>query len=384
MISPLRVLAALGCAAGAGFAACYAFVLSGAAGPSLYPAAYLEEFCPRSEAGCGIEEARQAAKRAPLGAPALSGTLQAAYDAAAPDRARLAAHVLSQDPRSELARVILAEEALAQGDYSRFLDLYLPMFATDRAQAAVYADVLATLSADPALYQQIEARLRVARPNWGASYLTALAGKGGVAFSDMIKLYAAFPAAQPGLLSKMTGAGNWRGAYLAFNELRQSGVLAADPSVPGLSVPYNQNLVETPVPPPFNWQVRSRGAEWLSPGGIYAFFQGRRGETFLSQSFPLGPGTWTLSARTSGQVSETGGWFRWRLDCAGGALLHQFDIDRLSAAPAEISFDFEHPVGACEFVTLSLIGVPGSFPQPARIEVTRVSLARAGLPPGAP
>jgi hypothetical protein len=80
----------------------------------------------------------------------------------------------------------------------------------------------------------------------------------------------------------------------------------------------------------------------------------------------------------SGEVSETGGWYRWQLACAaGGPALYVFDVQDLGSAPRAHEFAFEHPQGACPYVTLSLIGVPGTFPQPARIEVDRVSLSAA-------
>jgi hypothetical protein len=79
----------------------------------------------------------------------------------------------------------------------------------------------------------------------------------------------------------------------------------------------------------------------------------------------------------SGDVSETGGWFRWQLACAGGSpVIERFEIHDLSAAPADYSFDFEKAQQGCPFVTLSLIGVPGTFPQPARIEVSSVRLEK--------
>jgi hypothetical protein len=191
----------------------------------------------------------------------------------------------------------------------------------------------------------------------------------------MIPLYAEFPSAQPGLLGKLTASGRWMGAYILFSEFLSKGALAREADLPALSVPYNPGLLELKAPPPFNWQVLGQGAEWTEGGGVYAFFQGRRGETFLVQTFPLSPGPWRLAAGMSGDVSETGGWFRWQLACAGGSpVIERFEVHDLSAAPADYSFDFEQAQQGCAFVTLSLIGVPGTFPQPARIEVSSVRL----------
>ena len=384
-MTPLvRAAGAIGGLAAALLAGLYAGALSPGApafAKGLFPASSFEVRCRQEGApGCGQEAALAAAANAPLGARALGQQLGEIYAGGeAGGRAELAALVLSQDPRSELARVVLAEAALVSGDREAFLRLYLPLFETDRPQSAAYADALASVSGDPELFRLIEAHVRSAQPYWGPQYLASLAGAASVPLADMIPLYAEFPAAQSGLLGKLAASGRWTSAYVLFTELLSKGALAREPGLPALSVPYNPQLLEVKAPPPFNWQVVGQGAEWVEGGGVYAFFQGRRGETFLVQSFPLPPGAWRFTARMSGDVSETGGWFRWQLACAGGSpVINLFEVHELTAAPAEYGFDFEPALPGCEFVTLSLIGVPGTFPQPARIEVNSVRLMQQG------
>lgn len=377
LVRAAGVLAGFAAALAAGL---YAYALSDGApdfASGLFPASRFEVSCERTpEAACTFEDARRAAANAPLGAGALSLKLAAQYEAGdAAGLTELARLVLSQDARSELARIVLAEDALAEGDREAFLRLYLPLFQTDRRQAGVYAEVLAAVSGDPDLFQLIERQVQETQPYWGGQYLAALAGAAQVPLAEMMSLYAEFPAAQPSLLGKLTGSGRWPGAYVVFIELLSSGALKRETGLPALSVPYNPNLLEIKAPPPFNWRLQGQGAEWLDGGGVYAFFQGRRGETFLVQSFPLSPGSWRLSANMSGDVSETGGWFRWQLRCASGTgVLASFDVQKLTAAPATYDFEFERPAEACELLTLSLIGVPGTFPQPARVELRSVSL----------
>jgi hypothetical protein len=376
----IRALGACAGLAAALLAGLYALALSPEApqfARGLFPASSFEVRCAEEGAAdCGQEASLAAAASAPLGARALGQKLEQAYAGGDTDaRAALAALVLSQDPRSELARVIAAEDAYVNGDLEAFLRLYLPLFETDRRQSAAYAAALASVSSDPDLYRLVEAHVRTAQPYWGPQYLSSLAGSASVPLAEMIPLYAEFPSAQPGLLGKLTASGRWMGAYILFSELLSKGALAREAGLPALSVPYNPELLELKAPAPFNWQILGQGAEWMEGGGLYAFFQGRRGETFLVQSFPLPPGAWSLTARMSGDVSETGGWFRWQLACAGGSpVIEQFEIHDLSAAPADYSFDFEKPAAGCEFVSLSLIGVPGTFPQPARIELSSVRL----------
>ena len=378
-MAALRLIPALFFLAASLLAAAYAAALFSRpmeGGGGLFPAQALKFGCS-NRPDCPTGLMRAAAGHAPLGAAALEARLLSKYEAGETEQlAELARLVLSQDARSELARIILAEEALAEGDTRGFLKLFLPVFATDGRQSRIYADVLAQLSQDPALFAALGAYIRAERPYWGADYLNAVAERGALSLSSLIDLYAEFPPAQPGLLTRLAGQGNWPGAYLTFNEFLSGGALGQLESLPRLTIPYNPELFETPAPPPFNWRLHSRGAEWLPSGGVYAFFQGRRAETFLSQTFPLDGGRWDLSAVMSGEVSETGGFFRWQLTCAaGGRRIAALDVKRLSAAPEDQILGFEAPGEACRFVTLTLVGVAGSFPQPARIELRSVRLA---------
>lgn len=375
----LRWAAALACVAGAAVSGLYALALitePGTGTARLFPAQVYSARCAQ-RSDCSDEAARLSARHRPLQVDALEAELARLYpEGDSEGQARLARLVHRHDPRSELARIILAEAALGEGDHDRFLELFLPVFKTDRRQTALYADVLAGLSVDPALFGRLERHLREERPDWAGAYLEAVTRRDELGPGRIVGLYSEFPGAQGGLLRRLTKAGNQAGAYLAFNEFVSSGALArAD--VPALSVPYNRALRDHPAPAPFNWSLNRQGAEWLSGGGIYAFYQGRRAETFLSQVFPVAPGDWELSARLSGDVAETGGHFRWQITCAGtGRSVAQADILELSSAPARRGYLLPVPEDSCDFVTLALVGVPGTFPQPARIEVRDLEFRR--------
>ena len=374
MILVRLLLAALFIAA-ACLAGLYAAALwspPGSGASVFFPASVQEEYC--AGGGCPGRLVTAAAERAPLGNPALSARLSDALASGAGESAALARLVLSQDPRSEIARVRLAEDVLAAGDIDAFLRLYLPVFATDPRQAGVYAGVLADLSGAPEVYEKVSSYLIRERPSWAGAYLSALIAREQIPPSRMTGLFAAFPKSQAGLLNAVTRTGNWAGAYLVFNEFRLSSAPQGASEALGLATPFNPNLLEIEAPAPFNWRLLSPGAEFLPSGGVYAFFQGRRAENFLSQAFPLRPGDWRLAARLSGGVSETGGYFRLQLTCAAsGARLAAFDIKELSAAPLVREFTFTHAPG-CDFVILTLSGIAGSFPQPARIELTSLRL----------
>jgi len=303
----------------------------------------------------------------------VSGNAQGAAD--------MAAQVLARDPRSRDARQVLAAEALRQEDYDAFLTLFLPLFDVDAPQRAAYADVLAQLSTRPEIRAALGPRLEEQAP-WAGAYLAALARRGGLPVSDLIMLYRHVPGAQTQLLRRLTQAGQWDLAYIAFADFVSA---APGEAALALSVPFNPGLAENAGPAPFNWAPASRSAQLQEEGGLYAFYEGRRPETLLVQSFPLSPGAWELVVEQSGEATESGGFFRWQITCAsGGAPLFRFDVRSLKAATESQAWEFDLAPGSCPYLTLSLSGVPGSFPRPGRIEVKSARLLQRAAEGAAP
>lgn len=379
----LRLTAAAAALAGAAMAALLAFALSA---PAIEPSGLFQHralsLSCEAEA-CALSEFEPLAARAPLDHRAFGARMEAAVGAGDMGAARIfAAHVLERDKRAILARYILATEAMEAGDPDRYLAVFLPLFQIDGRwdSVSLFAGILSGFSLNPDYFQRIERHILTTRPGWGEAYLRALAAEPGIPVERKRALFAEYPGAQPALLSGLIRAGDWSAAYRLFTFWIGSGALAGEEPAPQRAVPFNPGLVRSAAPAPFNWQLHSGGAEYLTGGGVYIFFEGRRAETFLSQTFPLGPGAWRLSLRMSGEVRPSGGSLRWRLTCADGAGTPDlFDIAGLGAAPSVAVFDVPRPPEACPFVTLSLEGVPGMFPQPARLELTEIRIEPAGV-----
>jgi hypothetical protein len=385
----VRLCGALTALALACLALAYALSLAGISvpGPDPFARSKAEAVCLMSGSPCDGARLVPLSGLAPIADEPLSGLLREAFEAGDLERARqLAPLVFARDKRNELGRLLMAQEALAGGDKQAFLRLYLPLFSTDGRQGAIYAGALAELSADSQFFAEIERHIRREQPSWAPAYLRILRDRNVTGLKELIGLYKLYPQAQAGLVSQLVREGDWRRAYAVFAEF----VLSAQEALPVeerplLSAPFNPDLLEVAAPAPFNWRVYGNGAEFLDGGGVYAFFQGRKAEQFLSQVFPLTGGRYEFVARMSGDVSETGGWFRWQIGCAGsGTRIAAFDVDRLSAAPMEQAFAFDMPEGLCDFVSLSLVGVAGTFPQSARIEIAHISLGRTGPLEAAP
>jgi len=341
-----------------------------------------ETACTRTPEACDGEALVARAASAPLSPRPfmlrLAAKINAGDGRSAPE---LAAQVLARDPRAAFPRLVLSEAALREAGYERFLDHFLPLFDVDRVQRDAYADVLAALSTEPAFRAALEARL-AQDPVWAGAYLGALTSRGGLAVSDLIPLYRQVPAAQAGLLRRLTRDGQWDMAYVAFADFVAAGT---GESALALSAPFNPRLLDSAAPAPFNWARVSRSAQLLAEGGAYVFYEGRRPETLLVQSFPLSPGSYTLGVEQSGEATESGGFFRWQITCAtGGPALVQFDVRSLKAAAESGAWDFDLAPGSCSYLTLSLSGVPGSFPRPGRIEVKAVRLQKREAEGSAP
>jgi hypothetical protein len=285
----------------------------------------------------------------------------------------LASAVLLRDPRSRDARQVLAASALGRGDIEAFLRSFLPLFDVDRVQGPAYAEFLAGISTHSGLRDALMPHLAQS-PAWATAYLNALARRGGLSLSELIPLYRMVPRAQPALLRRLTQEGKWDAAYIAFADFVAGPV--EGPRLK-LSAPFNPEFVKSTAPAPFNWTLNSRGGQFLEEGGIYIFYEGRKAETLLVQTFPLAPGQWQLVSRQSGGTSAGGGSFKWSLSCAGSSsALAQFEVSGLKEVPGEETWPFEVTSSSCPYAVLSLRGVPGAFPQPARIELKSVRLSR--------
>jgi hypothetical protein len=365
----------------------------GQASPPAFAWTAAELACFEAYENCNRERLVDGAPAAPLSARPFALQLVEGIVSGDEEAARLlAAEVLARDPRSRDARQVLAAAALRAGDVDGFLVLFLPLFDVDAVQRDAYADFLAGLSKAPEIRAALAPKLRDGA-TWSAAYLSALTRRGGLTVSDLIPLYAHAPArVQAQFLQRLTTAGQWDMAYVAFAEFTSAGPLGADGGEPdrgealALSVPFNPLLRPSAAPAPFNWWTASRSAQLLEEGGAYAFYEGRKVETLLVQSFPLSPGAYTLAAEHSGEASETGGYFSWQIACAdgGGPALARFDVRALKAASSQETWDFELAPGTCPYLRLSLNGVPGGFPRPARIELKSVRLSRRSPQAAAP
>lgn len=341
-----------------------------------------EAGCLAADGDCSPAVLVDEAASAPLSfrpfAARLADVLQSPASA---ERQALAEQLLKRNPRSAAARLVLSEAALAAGERGRFLSVFLPVFDIDRARSAAYADALANLSADPEIRSGLAARLE-ASPSWSNAYLSALTRRGGMPAGDLIPLLRHVPAAQAPFLARLVKQGSWDVAYAAFAEF-VTATAGAGPAL--LTTPFNPDLRAQAAPAPFNWQLVSHSAQFLPEGGVYAFYEGRKPQVLLAQSFPLGPGEYELTTTQSGEASETGGYFRWQAACAeGGAAIATFDVKSLKAAPERAAYAFAAAPDACGFVTLSLRGVPGAFPRPARIEVSSVRISPVPAQENAP
>jgi len=333
-------------------------------------------WCEHQENVCASRALVPLAHRAPLSPKPFAAKVREALEDGDTEAATgLSAELLKRDPRSVVARLVLAEAALREKDTQRFAELYFPLFEIRRSEATSYANLLAGLSDDQAVYKQVATKLKEA-PYWGPRYLMQISDMGVASPAELISLYKYFPNDQGTFLTNLTRTGRWDLAYIAFVEFNES-----LPSERRLQItsPFNPSLVANSAPSPFNWHIDSKGGEFLANEGVYFYYQGRIEEVLLSQSFPLIESKYEFEVMASGQASPENGWFQWQLKCSDGKkVLAEFDISTLSSTPGELRFSFDGSDAECAFVTLTLLGVPGDFPAPSRIRIGRVKLLHIG------
>ncbi|GHA85227.1 hypothetical protein GCM10009069_05440 [Algimonas arctica] len=273
--------------------------------------------------------------------------------------------IFNRNPRHEVARLFLANEALLNGRPKEFVALYTGLFKTDPQNAQSYAKGLAQTIVAFNLHDEVLPVLK-SQPYWANAYLREALAQSGYNISRLLPAFRVTPSAQPNYLDALIQLSGWDQAYAAFQEF--VGV-TPDPKR-GL---YDPELNNQGGAAPFNWQL-STNAEFIPGGGVAAFFNGRGTPWIMRQTFPLGQGEFLFASAMSGYASEDVGRYEWVLRCEG------HNTTPMKAGPLRLSATpemFEYRVLGdedCDFATLTLQGVAGRFPQSSDILVKQVSL----------
>ena len=285
----------------------------------------------------------------------------------------LAREALRRSPRATLAHAIQADAASRRGDLAtrlfhldRMLELETPN------QAAILASI-ADLAMSPAGLAVVRERIKQ-RPFWAGAVLGALIGR-NINPQILLELTQGFPAAQDRLLLNLL---EQRGPQAAFIGWIESSPPAA---IEGLTWPIDPTFLGVDLRLPFNWALRTEGAEFERSGGLYVSYSGRGRQHFAEQVMMLGPGDFMLATEMAGELEPRSGFFAWTMRClSSNTELTVLRVERLAPAPAKFASRFTVPATGCPAQRLTLFGLPGEFPQRGRTSVKSITIASQNEP----
>jgi hypothetical protein len=288
----------------------------------------------------------------------------AAGDREAASEAFLAA--ATRQPRNIPALSWLATEAARARDYQRVVLVLDQLSRIDPGRKDQYADALASIMADPMGADVFARALDEDSPLALAATEKLISVSRDMDF--LMRAASQSPRFRQRLIDRIVNERGLESAFVAW--------LAFLPGTEAenLAWPFDPAFVGLDAPAPFNWQVLS-DAERLKEGGLLVRYAGRGKPTFLKQVMLLGPGSYRLAAEMDGELSATGGGFRWRLKCLPGENeLATVPVSSLARTLSAQSATFEVPGSGCPTQMLSLEGAPGALTTRARATVRRVTI----------
>lgn len=273
-----------------------------------------------------------------------------------------------RDPRSLPARYFLADQDLREGNAAHGLGEFAAMAALTPDGASAVAPFVARLARDRNNWPQVRALFR-RNPNIARFTLATMAGEAAnaeaiVALSDPATRGPDSPWLPP-LLNSLIAAGDYARAHALWASIAR--VRAA----PGETV-FDARFSNAAAPPPFNWALSSSPvglAERRPGGGLHAIFYGQQDGALARQLLLLGPGTYRMTMRLSGDPARLAA-LSWSLRCdRAAAPLATISL----AAAARHAWTVSVPA-ACRAQWLELVGAAGDIAQQSEVTISDLRL----------
>ena len=146
--------------------------------------------------------------------------------------------------------------------------------------------------------------------------------------------------------------------------------------------PYDAKFQQKTAPAPFNWEIDKINAEYLKEGGLFATYDGRGTPRLAVQTVVLQPGSYKFSAVMNGETNESGGNFKWAVECyPDGKAIGAASPVQLSEKPTTLETTFTVPAEGCSAQRIVLYGAPGAFTMRARGVTTETAIRGATVKP---
>ena len=318
-----------------------------------------------------VAASRQLLTRAPLAEAPLAVAGQA-FSVLHEKPAAVAAftELLARSPRNPLARAWATDLALEGGRYEAAIRHSGVLMTLAPATQGAVIDLLVGLSRN----NQSHGALRDAierQPFWASAFAGKLIASSPDAFFtyEIVQLV---PATQPAYLARLTEAGRFEEALIAW-----IGFLPKEDQ--NFSWPYDGAFQQKSGPAPFNWSIDANATEFNKGGGLYASFRGRGGGVLASQMIPLGAGAYRLEAVMDGELRPRGGIFRWSISClpSGTRIVELSITDLQEGRPKKFAAPFTRPAADCAVQLLAFEGVAGELPLWAKAQIRNVAIIAA-------
>jgi len=283
----------------------------------------------------------------------------------------LAGATLSRQPRSLAARLYLFKLAADLTYYEELIAEYEILYALNTISRDTLSDAFFGVF-DQAQDWSIVVEYLESTPETAASLLPIVIEKAWAKI-DLSPVIDRYPRFQSKYLWKLIENNQIALAHEAW--LHFEGLTLDDLS----SIPFNYQLQERSEGEPFNWSLNSEVAEYLSGGGIYINYRGRDRTVIARQIVDLEEGVYLLRAEAGGRMTKRGGNLSLSLECAlDRELLAELEValerfDELEFFQTEVSIGAEE----CDFQQLILRGVPGAFPETAKITVQSIQFLKS-------
>lgn len=280
---------------------------------------------------------------------------------------------IRRDPRHYFARMWRARILYRTNRISQAVDEVLKVIGLNERGARDYVEAIVDVARD-ARNRPLVLKLVSQRPHWAQEFMQRV----DVEIADdefQLALASLSPDTLNRYLARLMDRGDYERALLIWqsswsDEQRLAFSWPADPRFSG----DNQGA-------PFGWgedgRTASRGAD-----GLYVFYTGRDTRKVVTQTMMLGPGyRYRLSAWSTGELKERGGWFQWSIACNGmNEALENMPVKVLTRTAAPLSTDFSVPPD-CPVQNLSLSVLPGEYALSARMVVREVRIEELGRLP---
>jgi hypothetical protein len=287
----------------------------------------------------------------------------------------------ARDPRNDIVRYWLLDNAVRSGDYAAGLAEVGPALRLRAGTRPAVFALVAGMMQVPAAARAVRAEL-ARDPDWRTDFFTMQATAATDA-TPLMRLLASLPPPhdpdaarleQQAVLSQMVDQGHYAAAYQAWRKLvplrNERDVLGPPGSI------YDPDFAGLPRSAPFNWRLSSHGGTTAAMEGhtLAIAVNGDEPAVLAEQYTVAPPGAYVFALRARRIGPAAGAHLAARLRCANdNSELAALTLDRAATQFAPFAASLTIPAG-CGAVRVEITAAPDLGVGPVRMQITDVRL----------